>query len=605
MMTTDDYQSSDSVRSSRPLKHVQSFTFDDPLNLELGGEIQGITVAYETYGQLNEKRDNAILICHALSGDSHVARHDSEDDPGWWDIAVGPGKAIDTDRYFVICPNALGGCRGTTGPNSRNPETGRLYGADFPTITAADIVETQRRLVDHLGVHRLLAVIGGSMGGHQVLTWATRYPDRVAGAVALATSARLTTQALAFDVVGRNAIQRDPNFKGGQYLDNDTVPAVGLALARMLGHITYLSPEAMREKFGANRLQPREFATEFEKKFSVGSYLAYQGDKFVERFDANSYLKLSLAMDLFDLGETAEALSANLRRSQCRWLIVSFTSDWLFPPRQSQDLTNSLIALRKPVSYCNIVSPCGHDAFLLPDDLPMYGGLIRAFLDNIHDGAPKTIEDDDLYVHSPTSIFGALRRPRIDYDQIARLVQPSASVLDLGCGRGSLLVKLRSYGNRKLMGLEINEEDVLFCLQRGLDVVQADLNSGLAPFSDSQFDYVLLSHTLQAVRDVERLIADMLRVGRRSIVSFPNFAYYKVRRMLNEQGKSPVSSGLLRHEWYNTPNIRFFTIADFEEFCRERKIKIHERIALDTEDGKVISEDVNLLADMAIFVISR
>jgi homoserine O-acetyltransferase/O-succinyltransferase len=604
-MTTDIFQSTDSVRSAQPLKCVQSFTFGDPLQLELGGQISEITVAYETYGRLNAARDNAILICHALSGDSHVARHNPEDEPGWWDIAVGPGKAIDTDQYYVICPNALGGCRGTTGPNSLNPETGRRYGADFPTITAGDMVETQRRLIDHLGVQRLLGVVGGSMGGHQALTWAIRYPDRVAGVVTLATSARLTTQALAFDVVGRNAIQGDPNFKGGQYLDKETIPAVGLALARMLGHITYLSPESMRQKFGADRHQPREFDTDFEKKFSVGSYLAYQGDKFVERFDANSYIKLSLAMDLFDMGNTAEELSANLSRSQCRWLIISFTSDWLFPPRQSQELTNSLIALRKPVSYCNVESTCGHDAFLLPDDLPVYGELMRAFLGNLNDGAPKNIEDDDLYVHSPTSIFGALRRPRIDYDQIVRLIQPSAGVLDLGCGRGSLLVKLRADKNRKLMGLEIDEGDVLYCVQRGLDVVQADLNAGLAPFSDAQFDYVVLSQTLQAVRDVERLIADMLRVGRKSIVSFPNFAYYKLGKMLMEQGKSPVSSGLLRHEWYNTPNIRFFTIADFENFCKDRNITIHERIALDTEDGRVVAEDANSFADMAIFVISR
>jgi homoserine O-acetyltransferase len=391
----------------------------------------------------------------------------------------------------------------------------------------------------------------------------------------------------------------------GQYLDSDTMPAVGLAVARMLAHITYLSPESMREKFDADRLQPRQFATEFEKKFSVGSYLAHQGDKFVERFDANSYVKLSLAMDLFDLGETSEALSQNLAKSECRWLIASFTSDWLFPPEQSRELTQSLISLGKRVSYCNIVSRCGHDAFLLPNELAVYGGLIRAFLENVRNGAPKEIEDDDLYVHSPASIFGALRRPRIDYDQIVRLIQPSASVLDLGCGRGSLLVKLRGIGARTLMGLELNEEDVLFCLERGLDVVQADLNSGLAPFSDFQFDYVVLSHTLQAVRDVERLVGDMLRVGKKSIVSFPNFAYYKLRNMLNEQGKSPVSSGLLRHEWYNTPNIRFFTISDFEEFCRKHNIRIHERIALDTEENRVVSEEPNLYADMAIFVISR
>jgi homoserine O-acetyltransferase len=410
---------------------------------------------------------------------------------------------------------------------------------------------------------------------------------------------------VAFDVVGRNAIRRDPNFKGGQYLDKNAVPAVGLALARMLGHITYLSPEAMKQKFEADRLKPREFATDFEKKFSVGSYLAYQGDKFIERFDANSYITLSLAMDLFDLGRTAEELAANLHRSQCRWLIVSFTSDWLFPPEQSLELTNSLITLGKPVSYCNIVSKCGHDAFLLPDDLPVYGELVRAFLDTVHNEIPKNLENDDSHVHAPVSIFGAHHQPRLDYDQIMELIPPNASVLDLGCGRGSLLAKLRSHGTRKLMGLELDQNSVLSCLQKGLDVVQGDLNLGLTPFSDNQFDFIVLSHTLQAVRDVERLILDMLRVGRRSIVSFPNFAFCKLRAMLHEQGKSPISSGLLRHEWYNTPNIRFFTIADFEEFCRKRGIQIHKRIALDTEEGRVIRENVNLLADMAVFVISK
>jgi homoserine O-acetyltransferase len=601
----ETFQSSDSVRSSRPLRHVQSCQFRDPLELELGGQIRDITVAYETYGRLNEAGDNAILICHALSGDSHVARHDEADDPGWWDIMVGPGKAINTDRYFVICPNALGGCRGTTGPNSLNPETGRRFGADFPTITTHDIVNTQRRLVQYLGIRSLLAVIGGSMGGQQVLTWAIQYPDEVAGAVALATSARLTTQALAFDVVGRNAIRRDANFNGGQYLDNGSIPAVGLALARMLGHITYLSPESMREKFGADRLRPREIETEFEKKFSVGSYLAYQGDKFVERFDANSYIKLSLAMDLFDLGRTAEELKANLIRSQCRWLIASFTSDWLFPPEQSLELTHSLIALGKPVSYCNIASKCGHDAFLLSDDLPIYGELVRAFLDNVHHGTPRSLEEDDVYIYAPASIFGAQRSPRLDYDQILKLIKPDASVLDLGCGRGSLLAKLHLRGERKLMGLELNQQDVLSSLQRGFDVVQADLNLGLTAFADAQFDYVVLSHTLQAVHDVERLIADMLRVGRKSIVSFPNFAYHKLRAMLHDEGRSPVASGLLRHEWYNTPNIRFLSISDFEEFCRKRGIQIHERIALDTEEGHVVQSDINLLADMAVFVISR
>lgn len=604
-MASDLFESSDSLRTGRPLRHARTFALPGPLPLELGEELQGVTVTYETYGRLNEARDNAVLICHALSGDSHVARHTADDDPGWWDLVVGPGLSIDTDRYFVICANALGGCRGTTGPNSLNPATGKIYGADFPTITTGDIVEVQRLLLDHLGIDRLLAVVGGSMGGQQALTWAVRHPERVAGTVAIATSARLTTQALAFDVVGRNAIQRDPDFRGGRYLSENTTPAVGLALARMLGHITYLSPEAMRQKFGADRLRPRELATMFEKRFSVGSYLAYQGDKFVERFDANSYIRLSLAMDLFDLGETLEALSENLGRSRCRWLILSFTSDWLFPPGQSQDLVRALIARNKPVSYCNIASSCGHDAFLLPDELPVYGGFMRAFLQNLRGASGPTEEEDAVDADAPTSIFGALRHPRIDYNQIVRLIPRAASVLDLGCGRGSLLVRLREEGNRKLVGLEINEEDVLHCLERGFDVIQADLNSGLEIFSDAQFDCVVLSHTLQAIRDVELLVSEMLRVGRRSIVSFPNFAYHKLRRMLQEEGKAPISSGLLRHEWYNTPNIRFLSIADFEDFCRDHHITIHERIALDTEEGRVVTEDANLMADMALFVISR
>ncbi len=600
-MSQNPFESSDTARHARPLRHARSARLDQPLKLELGGHLDHVTVAYETYGELNAARDNAVLVCHAISGDSHVARHDAQDDPGWWDIAVGPGQPIDTSRYFVICPNLLGGCRGTTGPGSLDPATGKPYGRNFPTITVGDMVEVQRRLLEHLGISQLLAVVGGSLGGHQALAWATRHPDRVRGVVALATSARLTSQALAFDVVGRNAILRDPHFHGGQYYDRPEGPAVGLALARMIGHITYLSPQAMTEKFEADRLKPRDVAIEFEKRFSVGSYLGYQGAKFVERFDANSYLTLSVAMDLFDLGSTPQALAAAFRQNSARWLVVSFSSDWLFPPDQSRDIANALIANNAPVSYCNVQSSCGHDAFLLPNDLPVYGEMMRSFLDHLAPAPnPRPAVQDDA--HGPTSIF---HQHRLDHQRIAELIPPGASVLDLGCGSGTLLAGLRETDHRRLVGVELDEQKILSGIGRGLDVIQADLNRGLGVFATGQFDCVVLSQTLQAVQNVEGVLTEMVRIGRTCIVSIPNFGYHRLRTMLAETGRAPKSAGVLHYEWYNTPNIRFFTIADFEDFCRQNHIRVHRRIALDTEARTEVLEHPNLNADLAIFVISR
>jgi homoserine O-acetyltransferase len=505
--------------------------------------------------------------------------------------------------------------------------------------------------VDHLGIGRLRAVVGGSLGGHMALAWATRCPERVAGTMALATSARLTSQALAFDVVGRNAILRDPAYQDGQYYANGTGPAVGLSLARMLGHITYLSREAMMQKFDAHRLQPRQVQSQFETRFSVGSYLAYQGDKFVERFDANSYLALTMAIDLFDLGDTPQKLADSLRACRCRWLLVSFASDWLFPPFQSREIVDTLIAQGQPVVYCNVESDCGHDAFLLPDNLPVYGELMRAFLANLEQGvghegpgssqlsvvscqptrcagAPRTTDNgprtnpqspipnpqslpsaddaateaDDACWHAPTSIF---HRRRLDYDSIVELIPAGASVLDLGCGTGGLLARLRRRGCRPTMGIELDEQAIVACARRGLDVVQWDLNHGLAAFADRQFDFVVLSQTLQAVLDVERVLSEMLRVGRRGAVSFPNIGYWKLRKHLADEGRAPRAGTLLGYQWYNSPNVRFLSIADFEDFCREKGISIHQQIALDTEAGRTIHDDPNLNADMAIVVVSR
>jgi homoserine O-acetyltransferase/O-succinyltransferase len=602
-MANDDFDSSDSARTARPLTHAQTITFDGPWTLERGGRLPSVTVAYETYGTLNEDRSNAVLICHALSGDSHVARHDDSDDPGWWDIAVGPGKPIDTNRCYVICPNVLGGCRGTTGPNSINPETGRAYGPDFPLITIGDIVNLQQRLIDRLGIKQLLAVIGGSLGGHMALTWATRYPQQVAGTVAIATSPRLTSQALAFDVVGRNAILQDSDYQGGRYYDRGPGPRVGLAIARMLGHITYLSREAMMEKFDADRLRPRDVATQFETKFSVGSYLAYQGDRFGERFDANSYITLSMAMDLFDMGGTAAQLARSLQPARCRWLVISFSSDWLFPPFQSQEIVDALLVTHQSVSYCSVVSSCGHDAFLLPNDLPSYGTLISGFLTNLNGEVGDSCFPGSNRGHKPTSIFH--NPQRLDYHTMADLIPGGASVLDLGCGNGGLLSLLRDRGHRRLMGIELDESAVVECVRRGLDVVQADLNQGLANFADGQFDVVVLSQTLQTVIDVRTVIREMLRVGQRGVVSFPNLGYHKLREQLASRGRAPLVAVGGGSRWYETHNVRFLTIADFEEFCRDHGITIHEAVALDTENGRRISEDPNRNADLAIVVLSR
>jgi homoserine O-acetyltransferase len=602
-MAAATFQSSDSDRHARPLKYAQTITLDQPLALERGGTLPEVTVVYETYGRLNPRGDNAVLVCHALTGDSHVAAHDADDDPGWWDVVVGPGNAVDTDRYFVICPNLLGGCRGTTGPHSINPATGNPYGRDFPLITVGDMVRVQRALIERLGIQQLLAVVGGSLGGHQVLDWAVRFPALVRGAVALATSPRLTSQALAYDVIGRNAILRDPHYHAGQYYERPDGPTVGLAIARMLGHLTYLSREAMTLRFDADRLKPRDIRTEFETRFSVGSYLAHQGDKFVERFDANSYLTLSMAMDLFDLGDTPADLAATLGAAKCRWLTVSIASDLLFPPFQSQQIVRALLDTGQLVTYCNIPSLSGHDAFLLAEDLPHYGPLVGAFLDQLSGTAPAPQTSGGAEAAGdPTSIFHARR---LDYDLILELIPPGASVLDLGCGVGDLLQLLRQRGHSRVTGVEVDIQAIQACARRGLDVVDTDLNQGLGLFGSNQYDCVVLSQTLQAVGNVEQVIADMLRVGRQGIVSFPNFAYHKFRRNLAEDGRAPRAAPLLDHPWYNTPNIRFCSIADFEDFCRDKHLTIHRQIALDAESGKQVTDDPNRNADLAIFVIGR
>jgi homoserine O-acetyltransferase/O-succinyltransferase len=338
--------------------------------LSCGRTLPEVRVAYETYGRLDEDGGNAILVCHALSGDSHVAGYRPGEDPddakvGWWDVMVGPGKAIDTDRFFVVCSNVLGGCSGTTGPGSLDPRTDTPYGLRFPLVTIEDMVDVQARLLDTLGIDRLLAVVGGSMGGMQALAWSRRYPDRVRAVVADATTPRLGAQAIAFNEVGRQAILGDPHFAGGDYYDADQQPDAGLAIARMVGHITYLSDSSMRAKFGRKLRERVDYAYDFVSEFEVETYLAHQGRRFVERFDANTYLYMTKAMDYFDLASEATSLAAALQDVRARWLVLSFSSDWLFPTASSRELVTALQTVGAEVSFAEIDSPYGHDAFLL------------------------------------------------------------------------------------------------------------------------------------------------------------------------------------------------------------------------------------------------
>jgi homoserine O-acetyltransferase len=593
--------STDDLRSATPLRHARLWTSSEPLDLENGGRLREVSVCYETWGELDERGENAVFVCHALSGDSHVARHDGDDDPGWWELLVGPGKPIDTDRYFVICSNVLGGCRGTTGPNFVDPASGRPFGAEFPVVTVRDMVEVQKRLLDELGIDALRAVVGGSLGGLQVLQWAVDHPERVETSIVIAAAPRLSSQGIAFDVVGRNAIRHDPRFEAGQYYDGPA-PESGLALARMLAHITYLSDESMRSKFDPTRLQPRAVETGFESTFSVGSYLAYQGTRFVERFDANSYITLSTAMDLFDLGDSDEAVRDSLAPSTCRWFFISFTSDWLFPASASRQMVDALVAQAKPVSGCVIESPAGHDSFLLEDNMVQGARMIGAAIAAPATGSAPSGVSHASHVSEPTSIFFA---QRLDYEMILRLLPDGASVVDFGCGNGELLAILRERGHAPLLGVDRDLEDVVDCVGRGLDAIHADFDEGFGAIPDQSFDVALLSQTLQSIVDVAGVLREIVRVGRRGIVSFPNFAYKPLREMFLSEGRLPKEEGLYAYEWHDTPNRRFPSIRDFQELCAELDIRILDAIYADSRTGKEIEGDPNLHADIAIVALAR
>ena len=388
-----EYIEHDKAGVSVGLVEKKYYAFAEPPNeiiLECDKKLGPITIAYETFGELDDDRGNTVLICHALSGDSHVAGYYNKNDPkpGWWDIMVGPGKGIDTNKYFIVCSNILGSCLGSTGPSTYNPKTMEPYGHDFPVVTIGDMVKAQKALLDHLGIKKVLSVIGGSIGGMQVLEWSVRYPEMVVSAVPLATTTRHSALAIAFNEVARQAIMADPNWKNGNYYSGPK-PDVGLAVARMIGHITYLSDESLRLKFGRRLQDKTDFSCNFDADFQVESYLRYQGAKFVERFDANSFLYITKAADYFDLekqhgsGSAVKAFS----KTRARFLVVSFTSDWLYPTYQSKSMVKAMKKNGLDVSFCEIEAEWGHDAFLLPNE--RLTALIKNFLDSTYNEARK------------------------------------------------------------------------------------------------------------------------------------------------------------------------------------------------------------------------
>jgi len=367
---------------------AQSMHFDAPLPLQSGAVIRDYALSYETYGTLNADKSNAVLVCHALNASHHVAGTyaDQPKSEGWWDNMIGPGKPLDTQRFFVIGVNNLGSCFGSTGPMHTNPDTGKVYGADFPVVTVEDWVNAQARLLDALGIQKLAAVMGGSLGGMQALSWTLQYPERVAHAVVIASAPNLTAENIAFNEVARRAIVTDPDFFGGNFYEHGVVPKRGLRIARMIGHITYLSDDVMNEKFGrqlrdAAQAEQYLYSTQ-NVEFQIESYLRYQGDKFAEYFDANTYLLITRALDYFDPARNFGGdLSRALERATCKFLLVSFTTDWRFSPERSREVVKALLDNKRKVSYAEIDAPHGHDAFLLDD--PRYHNVVRSYFDNV------------------------------------------------------------------------------------------------------------------------------------------------------------------------------------------------------------------------------
>src|SRR5216684_3354945 len=537
----------------------------EPLLLDCGVSLGPYTIAYQTYGNLNAERSNAILICHALTGDQYVAEpHPMTGKPGWWETLVGPGKVLDTGRYFLICANVLGGCMGSTGPMEINPETGKPWGLSFPVITVADMVRAQKMLIDHLGIETLFCVTGGSMGGMQVLQWAASFPERVFAAVPIATAARHSAQNIAFHEVGRQAIMADPEWRGGNYLESGRRPARGLAVARMAAHITYLSEQALHRKFGRS-LQNRQGLTYgFDAEFQVENYLRHQ-DAVLQHF-------LHQRLALPDGGEPCHRPRAQRGRRQCEL-------------RRNRDRQGPR---RVPARGAGVLRHLAR----LPRRLrapPRPQGRMSA------DGSIPSAAADSA-------------RLRGDLRLVAEMIEPGARVLDIGCGDGELLAYLAQHKRVDGRGMELSQSGVNAGVRHGLSVIQGDADHDLQDYPSDAFDYAVLSQTLQATHQPRQVLEHLVRIGRRAIVSFPNFGHWRIRLHLLAHGRMPVTP-VLAHRWYDTPNIHLCTILDFVALCEELGIVIERSVTLDRAGLPYRLNPrgtlAKLLAEQALFLLRR
>ncbi|MDR0517660.1 MAG: homoserine O-acetyltransferase [Fibromonadaceae bacterium] len=530
------------VVKGKDFLHAENFA------LESGEVLPELNVHYETYGSQKNGEAPVIWICSPFTMDAHAAGlHDKDNQKtiGWWDAIIGPGRPINTNSFFVVSSNILGGCMGTTGPVSIDPRTGKAYGSKFPRITVCDMVNAQKKLADHLNIKKIFAVIGGSLGGFQALAWALEYPEFVERCAVVASGTKLSAQALGFEIVGRSII-----------LDDEKN---GLANARKMAHITYLSAESMKDRFDRAEHLPSDPAR-FYTGFAIENYLNHQAEKFVNRFDSNSYLNLTWATDNFSLEKKYGSLENAVSRAKSEFLCVHMSSDWLFPSEESQELAWALLNQKKIVSSVQIDTNLGHDGFLL--EVRDLGNLLSRFLDT-----RITENRNENYIRSAFE-------SKEDINRIANFIPGKARVLDIGCGDGRLLHTLWLKKKTAGFGLDRSFDGVLHCLNYDVPVIQSDLDkNGLSKIADNSFDFVIFNRTLQETQNPREVLLDILRIGKQAVVTFPNFGNWLVRKTLLFKGRMPKSK-FLPYEWYNTPNIHLFAFSDFTTLCQKEGIRI-------------------------------